>query len=155
MATIYAVTKKAISYRNVYKHWLQCYWQRVWKSYSYETQHFHRATKRVTAMATKTARAEGWHTMFLFLIENEGMGKPTESFTKSTTSETAPNNTNGKLVNKVIERIDLESLSNTLADQLASKLADSINVDSLVATLFEKYGEALQKSLTDTILQRL
>ena len=58
-------------------------------------------------------------------------------------------------MNKVIEQIALDSLSNTLAEQLANKLADSINVDSLVATVFENYREALQKSLTDAILQRL
>jgi len=93
--------------------------------------------------------------MFLFRVEKEGMGKTNESFTKSTSNETALCNATGKLVNKVSERIDLDSLSNTLADQLANKLADSINVDSLVATVFENYREALQKSLTDAILQRL
>ena len=88
-------------------------------------------------------------------VEKAGMGKPNESYTKSTTSEKAFSNASGKLVNKVIEQIDLDSLSNTLAEQLANKLADSINVDSLVATVFENYREALQKSLTDAILQRL
>ena len=83
------------------------------------------------------------------------MGKPNESVTKATSNENSLCNASGKLVNKVIERIDIDSLSNTLADQLADKLADSINVDSLVATVFEHYREALQKSLTDAILQRL
>ena len=88
-------------------------------------------------------------------VENAEMGKPNKSLTKETTSEKVFSNASGKLVNKVIEQIDLDSLSNTLAEQLANKLADSTNVDSLVATVFENYKETLQKSLTDAILQRL
>lgn len=84
-------------------------------------------------------------------VEKAGMGKPDGSFTKSTTSEKFFSNASGKVVNKVIERIDLDSLSNTLADQLANKLAVSIHVDSLIATVFDNSKEALQKSLTDAI----
>ena len=80
------------------------------------------------------------------------IGEPSEI---NETSKTAFNNTSAKLIDKVMERIDLDDLSNTLADQLASQLADSIKIESLVATLFTEYGEGLQDQLTNRILRRL
>ena len=58
-------------------------------------------------------------------------------------------------IDKVMERINLDDLSDTLADQLASKLVDSIKIESLVSSLFDKYGDELQRGLSDAILQRL
>ena len=98
------------------------------------------------------ASVSGGHIDIRARVEKTETGEPNESYAKSNTGEKAFSNASGKLVSKVIERIDLDSLSNTLAEQLANKLADSINVDSLVATAFENYKEALQKSLTDAIL---
>ena len=40
--------------------------------------------------------------------------------------------TSTSLIDKVIERIDLDELSNSLADRLASKLVDSIKIENLV-----------------------
>ena len=59
------------------------------------------------------------------------------------------------LIDKVMERINLDDLSDTLADQLASKLVDSIKIESLVSSLFDKYGDELQRGLSDTTLQGL
>jgi len=59
------------------------------------------------------------------------------------------------MVDKILERINLDDLTDSLADQLASKLIDSIKIESLVSSLFDKYGEELQRRLSDTILQKL
>ena len=63
--------------------------------------------------------------------------------------------TSTSLIYKVMERIDLDELSNSLADRLASKLVDSIKIESLVESLFDTYSETLQKQLTDAIMQKL
>ncbi len=59
------------------------------------------------------------------------------------------------LIDKSMERVNLDDPTDTLADQLASKLVDSIKIESLVSSLFDKYGDELQRRLSDTILQRL
>ena len=63
--------------------------------------------------------------------------------------------TSTSLIDKVMEKIDLDELSNSLAEQLACKLADSIKIESLVESLFDKYSETLQKELSDAIIQKL
>ena len=63
--------------------------------------------------------------------------------------------TSTSLIDKVIERIDLDELSNSLADRLASRLVDSIKFENLVETLFDKYSETLQNQLSDAIIQKL
>ena len=63
--------------------------------------------------------------------------------------------TSTSLIDKVIERIDLDELSNSLADRLASRLVDSIKFENLVETLFNKYSETLQNQLSDAIIQKL
>ena len=60
-----------------------------------------------------------------------------------------------KLIDRVLDRIDLDELSSSLADKLCKKLVESLNVDRLVSTLFDKHGEELQQGLMEAIVNRL
>ena len=72
----------------------------------------------------------------------------------SKTADVEPN-LRSKLIDRVLERIDLEELSTAIADRLGEKMLASVNVGLLVTTLFDKHGEELQRGLTNAILERL
>ena len=60
-----------------------------------------------------------------------------------------------KLIDRVLERIDLDELASSLADKLCERLVESVNVDLLVTTLFDSHGEVLPQGLIEAIVQRL
>ena len=60
-----------------------------------------------------------------------------------------------KLIDRVLERIDLDELASSLADQLCGKFVESLNIDRLVTTLFDSHGEELRQGLMEAIVQRL
>ena len=59
-----------------------------------------------------------------------------------------------KLLDRVLDRIDLDELASPLADKLCEQLVGSLNVDRLVTTLFDNHGE-LQQGLMEAIMHRL
>ncbi len=61
----------------------------------------------------------------------------------------------GKLIDRVIARIDMETLAQSLADKLGEKLMQSLSVDDLVTKLFDKHGDDMRQGLTDAILEHL
>ena len=67
--------------------------------------------------------------------------------------DAAPNPMN--LIDRVLERIDLDELASTLEDRLCEKLVESVNVDRLVTTLFDSHGEELRQGLIEAIVHRL
>ena len=60
-----------------------------------------------------------------------------------------------KLIDRVLDRMDLDKLTASLADKLGEKLLESLNVDGLVTTLFENHGAELQQGLVAAIVERL
>ena len=60
-----------------------------------------------------------------------------------------------KLIDRVLDRMDLDKLTASLADKLGEKLLESLNVDALVTTLFENHGAELQQGLVAAIAERL
>ena len=60
-----------------------------------------------------------------------------------------------KLIDRVLDRMDLDKLTASLADKLGEKLLESLNVDGLVMTLFENHGAELQQGLVAAIAERL
>ena len=60
-----------------------------------------------------------------------------------------------RLIDRVLDRMDLDELTSTLADKLCEKLMVSLNVDRLATTLFDMHGEELEQGLIDAIVHRL
>ena len=62
-------------------------------------------------------------------------------------------NKESKFMNKVMERIDLDALTDTLAEQIGQRLFERINISALAEQM---YGEDLQDGITAaSILQSL
>ena len=64
-------------------------------------------------------------------------------------------NKESKFMNKVMERIDLDALTDTLAEQIGQRLFERINISALAEQILIKYGEDLQDGITASILQSL
>ena len=67
--------------------------------------------------------------------------------------DAAPNPMN--LIDRVLERIDLDELASSISEKVCVKLVESLNVDCLVSTIFDSHGEELRKGLIEAIVQRL
>ena len=60
-----------------------------------------------------------------------------------------------RLIDRVLDRMDLDELTSSLADKLCEQLVESLNVNRLVTTLFDMHGEELKQGLVDAIVHRL
>ena len=60
-----------------------------------------------------------------------------------------------RLVDRVMDKIDMDALTESLADKIGEKMLTCINVDSLVNALHEQHTEEFQQALTEAILSRL
>ena len=61
----------------------------------------------------------------------------------------------GRLIDRILDTLDLEQLTSTIADKLGQKLLASVNTDNLVDALFDKYQEDFKGTLTRAILEKL
>ena len=64
-------------------------------------------------------------------------------------------NKESKFMNKVMEGIDLDVLTDRLAEQIGQRLFERINISALAEQILNKYGEDLQDGITASILQSL
>ena len=60
-----------------------------------------------------------------------------------------------KLIDQVLDRIELDELSAVVAERMCEKMAGSLDVDRLATTLFDIHGEELKKGLVNAIVHRL
>ena len=60
-----------------------------------------------------------------------------------------------KIVERVMNKLDVEQLSETIAIKLSDEVLARLQVDTLVATLLEKYGSELENAITTAIMERI
>ena len=60
-----------------------------------------------------------------------------------------------KIVERVMNKLDVEQLSETIAIKLSDEVLARLQVDTLVATLLEKYGNELENAITTAIMERI
>ena len=77
----------------------------------------------------------------------------------SSIDTTQPNDANPtlttRLIDRIMQKLDLDQLAASLADKLGERLLASVNTDTLVDTLLDIYHEEFQHTLTEAILNRL
>ena len=61
----------------------------------------------------------------------------------------------GRLTDKLVDRLDINKLSDNVADQLGERIASNFKTSDLVDRLLEKYHEEIQAAITEAIIQRL
>ena len=66
-----------------------------------------------------------------------------------------PEQTRGKLVNRIIQNIDIDNLVDSVADQLSEKIFAKFPLSDVEDKLFDKYQEELQASIMEAIIQQL
>ena len=60
-----------------------------------------------------------------------------------------------KLIDRVVQKIDLDEILTTIADKLCETIVEHLDVDMIVAALFKIYGVELHELLIQAIVGRL
>ena len=65
------------------------------------------------------------------------------------------NSVASKLIDRVVQKIDLDEITTTIADKLSATIVEHLDVDMTVASLFKIYGVELHELLIQAIVDRL
>ena len=60
-----------------------------------------------------------------------------------------------KLIDRVVQNIDLGEITTTIADKLCETIVEHLDVDMIVASIFKIYGVELHELLIQAIVDRL
>ena len=78
---------------------------------------------------------------------------------KPSTATAQPNAANPtlttRLIDRIMQKLDLDRLAASLADKLGERLLANVHTDTLVDTLLDRYPEEFQHTLTEAILDKL
>ncbi len=61
----------------------------------------------------------------------------------------------GRLTDKLVDRLDINKLSDSVADQICERVASNFKTSDLVDRLLDNYHERIQAAIAEAIIQRL
>ena len=74
---------------------------------------------------------------------------------KKPTSDAAQPSVASRLIDRIMDNLDIDGIASSLADQLGQKLLATVSTDSLVNVLFDKYHEEFHQTFTQALLDKL